>query len=231
MGDDNWCIDLDNLCLPDDHADMIEAIQAAEEGTNTARPNSITNRGRALSGSTEGSGSNNKKEGKKERSSSKSLERSSSGSEKEPSKKSSYYGLPFNLSTLSFSSAKKDRTATTSTNGDKDKNHDTATVYSEESSNANQNNREINANVFMISGCQDSQTSADVSNVSSFSLPNPNGRAGGACTSALLKGKLCNEIRKMYSSWHLRVNSHPIHKTRPLYYHQSCTQTRQPQRI
>ena len=47
----------------------------------------------------------------------------------------------------------------------------------------------IQANVFMISGCQDSQTSADVSNVSSFSLPNPNGRAGGACTSALLKGK------------------------------------------
>lgn len=47
----------------------------------------------------------------------------------------------------------------------------------------------IRAMVFMISGCEDSQTSADVSNVSNFSLPNPNGRAGGACTSALLKGK------------------------------------------
>lgn len=38
----------------------------------------------------------------------------------------------------------------------------------------------------MISGCQDRQTSADVSNVGSFKLPDPAGRAGGACTSALL---------------------------------------------
>ena len=44
----------------------------------------------------------------------------------------------------------------------------------------------------MISGCQDSQTSADVSNVANFSLPDPNGKAGGACTSALLKG-MCSE--------------------------------------
>ena len=46
----------------------------------------------------------------------------------------------------------------------------------------------IKATVVMISGCEDAQTSADVSNVSSFSLPDPNGRSGGACTSALLKG-------------------------------------------
>jgi hypothetical protein len=39
----------------------------------------------------------------------------------------------------------------------------------------------------MISGCEDKQTSADVSNVGSFHLPNPSGRAGGACTSALLQ--------------------------------------------
>ena len=45
----------------------------------------------------------------------------------------------------------------------------------------------IPADVRMISGCQDSQTSADVGNVSQFSLPDPAGRAGGACTSALLK--------------------------------------------
>jgi len=45
----------------------------------------------------------------------------------------------------------------------------------------------IPANVRMISGCQDSQTSADVANVSQFQLPDPAGRAGGACTSALLK--------------------------------------------
>jgi len=38
----------------------------------------------------------------------------------------------------------------------------------------------------MISGCEDKQTSADVSNVASFQLPDPNGRAGGACSSAFL---------------------------------------------
>lgn len=38
----------------------------------------------------------------------------------------------------------------------------------------------------MISGCQDEQTSADVSNVSKYGLPDSNG-AGGACTSALLR--------------------------------------------
>jgi len=46
---------------------------------------------------------------------------------------------------------------------------------------------EIKAKVHMISGCQDRQTSADVSNVESFQLPDPAGRAGGACTSALLR--------------------------------------------
>jgi len=45
----------------------------------------------------------------------------------------------------------------------------------------------IPAEVRMISGCRDSQTSADVSNVASFQLPDPAGRSGGACTSALLK--------------------------------------------
>jgi len=38
----------------------------------------------------------------------------------------------------------------------------------------------------MISGSKDEQTSADVFNVGSFQLPDPAGRAGGACTSALL---------------------------------------------
>jgi Caspase domain len=49
----------------------------------------------------------------------------------------------------------------------------------------------IPAEVRMISGCEDEQTSADVSNVASSNhssiLPNPAGRAVGACTSALLK--------------------------------------------
>jgi len=45
----------------------------------------------------------------------------------------------------------------------------------------------IPAEFHMISGSHDSQTSADVSNVNQFQLPDPAGRAGGACTSALLK--------------------------------------------
>ena len=44
----------------------------------------------------------------------------------------------------------------------------------------------IPAEIHMISGCRDEQTSADVSNVGSFQLPDPKGRAGGALTSALL---------------------------------------------
>lgn len=45
---------------------------------------------------------------------------------------------------------------------------------------------ELRKDIRMISGCQDKQTSADVSNVASFQLPDPAGRAGGACTSTLL---------------------------------------------
>jgi len=44
----------------------------------------------------------------------------------------------------------------------------------------------IPSEIHMISGCHDSQTSADVSNVGNFKLPNPQGRSGGACTAALL---------------------------------------------
>lgn len=46
---------------------------------------------------------------------------------------------------------------------------------------------QIGASFHMISGSQDSQTSADVFNVNKFELPNPSGKAGGACTSALLQ--------------------------------------------
>ena len=45
----------------------------------------------------------------------------------------------------------------------------------------------IPADVRLISGCKDEQTSADVSNVESFQLPDPAGKAGGACTSAMLQ--------------------------------------------
>jgi len=44
----------------------------------------------------------------------------------------------------------------------------------------------LSADITMISGCDDAQTSADVSNVANFKLPDPAGRAGGACTSTLL---------------------------------------------
>jgi len=44
----------------------------------------------------------------------------------------------------------------------------------------------IPSEIHMISGCHDSQTSADVSNVGNFQLPNPQGRSGGACTAAIL---------------------------------------------
>jgi metacaspase-1 len=47
--------------------------------------------------------------------------------------------------------------------------------------------RMIPSDFRMISGCEDVQTSADVSSVSSFKLPDPAGKAGGACTSALLQ--------------------------------------------
>lgn len=43
----------------------------------------------------------------------------------------------------------------------------------------------IKADVRMFSGCMDSQTSADVQDVSKFGLPNADG-AGGACTNAML---------------------------------------------
>ena len=46
----------------------------------------------------------------------------------------------------------------------------------------------IPAEVRMISGCHDQQTSADVSNVSTFQLPDvPPGTAGGALTSSILQ--------------------------------------------
>jgi hypothetical protein len=62
----------------------------------------------------------------------------------------------------------------------------------------------IPAEFHMISGSHDAQTSADVSNVNQFRLPDPAGRAGGACTSALLKvlyrdgmGTWVQTLRKM----------------------------------
>ena len=76
---------------------------------------------------------------------------------------------------------------------------------------------EIPLEVRMISGCHDAQTSADT-NITSFQLPNPAGRAEGACTAALLQvlhpitmtragWKFCGareriEMSKGSSMWH-----------------------------
>ena len=46
---------------------------------------------------------------------------------------------------------------------------------------------QIPAKFVMISGSEDKQTSADVYNVGSFQLPDPAGKAGGACTSTILR--------------------------------------------
>jgi len=54
-------------------------------------------------------------------------------------------------------------------------------------SNADRIAARIKAKFHMFSGSEDKQTSADVYNVGTFELPNPAGKAGGACTSTLLK--------------------------------------------
>mmetsp|Transcript_8045 Transcript_8045/g.12307 ORF Transcript_8045/g.12307 Transcript_8045/m.12307 type:complete len:306 (+) Transcript_8045:144-1061(+) len=59
----------------------------------------------------------------------------------------------------------------------------------------------IPAEVNMISGSHDAQTSADVFNVSQFQLPDPQGRAGGACTSAVLKVLYDNNAASEPLTW------------------------------
>eukprot|EP01001_Neometanema_parovale_P007266 NODE_357_length_2608_cov_73.154125_g337_i0.p1 GENE.NODE_357_length_2608_cov_73.154125_g337_i0~~NODE_357_length_2608_cov_73.154125_g337_i0.p1 ORF type:complete len:582 (-),score=155.72 NODE_357_length_2608_cov_73.154125_g337_i0:206-1951(-) len=56
------------------------------------------------------------------------------------------------------------------------------------SQKAQEAQQQIQGEVRMFSGCKDSQTSADVSNVASFGLPSGSGPggAGGACTNALM---------------------------------------------
>lgn len=57
----------------------------------------------------------------------------------------------------------------------------------------------IKGKFHMISGSEDKQTSADVGNVGSFQLPDPAGKAGGACTSTLLK--VLGDSRGQPMSW------------------------------
>jgi hypothetical protein len=51
------------------------------------------------------------------------------------------------------------------------------------------------ADIWMVSGCEDRQTSADVSNTATFQLPDNHGRAGGACTATLLNVLYEDETR------------------------------------
>ena len=46
----------------------------------------------------------------------------------------------------------------------------------------------IPAYFYMFAGANDHQTAADISNIDTFSLPDPSGKAGGACTCQLLSG-------------------------------------------
>jgi metacaspase-1 len=77
----------------------------------------------------------------------------------------------------------------------------------------------IAAEVRMISGCHSEQTSADVSNVGSVAhLPNPAGRSGGACTSALL------EI--LYRHHHCQQQQQPLGGKKPLSFQQALLELR-----
>jgi len=65
---------------------------------------------------------------------------------------------------------------------------------------ARQTEHLIRAEVRMISGCHSEQTSADVTNTASVTqLPDPAGRAGGACTSALLELLYRRQYDKSYT--------------------------------
>lgn len=69
---------------------------------------------------------------------------------------------------------------------------------------------QISADIRMISGCADSQTSADA-NITAFQLPDPAGKKGGACTAALLEALHNSNQKSTPLSWaellkEMRVN-------------------------
>ncbi|KAL3924115.1 MAG: hypothetical protein SGILL_001246 [Bacillariaceae sp.] len=74
----------------------------------------------------------------------------------------------------------------------------------------------IQANILMISGCEDKQTSADVSNVSSFSLPDPNGRAGLTFVTVLKRMRTVLS-RGRYSQIPQLTSSQPIDLNQDFY--------------
>jgi hypothetical protein len=102
-----------------------------------------------------------------------SSSRSESKTDKQKSKKSSQYESKSSKGGTRSSSSKKKN---------KKKKRPSAKEWDEYTRKA------IPASIRMISGCHDSQTSADVRKISSqFQLPNPAGQSGGACTAALLQ--------------------------------------------
>jgi hypothetical protein len=72
----------------------------------------------------------------------------------------------------------------------------------------------INADFMMLSGSLDSQTSDDVFDVNEFELPNPSGKSGGACTSALLKVLYNNKNKKIKWVWLLNRIKFELKKLR-----------------
>ncbi|EED88098.1 predicted protein [Thalassiosira pseudonana CCMP1335] len=90
--------------------------------------------------------------------------------------------------------------------GDDDNNNEGHTMTKEEFEATKPD--ELRKDIRMISGCADHQTSADVSNVSSFQLPDPAGRAGGALTSTLLKVLYADEQKTDFTEVMERLRGH-----------------------
>lgn len=182
--DDHFCgFDMDGLCgeepIPkiegEERTSRDRAIEASESIDDLEKQRRSRSRSR----------SRERKAKDKTRDRSRSKE--PAPKKEEPAKKkSSALNLPF-IKMSPSGENQKSKTKTQKVEASKEKREVDTESESDGSQKDRSNEREILANVFMISGCEDKQTSADVSNVSNFSLPNPNGRAGGACTSALLK--------------------------------------------
>ena len=75
----------------------------------------------------------------------------------------------------------------------------------------------IPAVVRMISGCHSEQTSADLTNVKAAAgkLPNPAGRSGGACTSALLEVLYRHHKEEQYRRVHQRASTSQSQSSSP----------------
>lgn len=135
-----------------------------DDGASKSRTKALAN------GSTTRNGGDNRSRSKSRTGDKNRSSRSDSKTDKQKSKKSSQYESKSSKGNRSSSSKKKK------------KKRPSAKQWDEYTRKA------IPASIRMISGCHDSQTSADVGRISSqFQLPNPAGQSGGACTAALLQ--------------------------------------------